>query len=96
MADFASSQSTIIDRYVMGNVRGFTCEYLATTAAATDTVVTPLTLVLYGFVNPLSSANAQSFSELALSTIATAANRVFISHSTHAGDTSMRYTVFGR
>lgn len=95
MADFLSSQSTVLDVDVWGKARVVTLGITAfTTGVAADTVATPLTRVLSAFaVWDSSAALGTNTIGCAISTASPAS--VVVTHSTHA-NLPVRITVIGR
>lgn len=95
MADFTSTQSTVIDRTVFGNKRLFTLEITAfTTAVAADTVVTPLTAISWAVANWQSSA-ALGTNTLNCAISTASPGSIVLTHSTH-NNLPVQVTVFGR
>lgn len=96
MADIAVTASTVIHRNVAGNERIFVCDFAPTTAAGTDTVATPLSVVnsvTGSWIAPASTVltTAVTFNVQPSSL----AGSILIQTSTH-DNLSFRYRVSGR
>lgn len=96
MATIAQTASTVVQRNVTGNQRVFTCEYAATTAAGSDTVATPLTIVDSVNVSwAFSATTALTTVNYLKASVSTQRGAIVVWNSTH-DNLSVRYTVCGR
>lgn len=94
MADIAITSTTVIHQNVAGNERIVIGQYAATTAAGSDTVATPLSVVNFVSVE-FASTVALTTATIVSAQPSTLAGAITVQTSTH-DNLSVRYRITGR